>query len=76
MMMANNLTNRATRLERVAEVFGKGIFGSNGEAWLLQRKAASHMFTAKLVLSHRRPPKLKSQCHHSSRYGMIWYGGL
>eukprot|EP00343_Euplotes_focardii_P011922 CAMPEP_0205830414 /NCGR_PEP_ID=MMETSP0206-20130828/40990_1 /ASSEMBLY_ACC=CAM_ASM_000279 /TAXON_ID=36767 /ORGANISM="Euplotes focardii, Strain TN1" /LENGTH=173 /DNA_ID=CAMNT_0053134047 /DNA_START=24 /DNA_END=542 /DNA_ORIENTATION=+ len=28
-----------------SELFGKGIFGSNGEQWRVQRKSASHMFT-------------------------------
>lgn len=36
-------------MEITKELFGNGIFGSNGEAWRSQRKAASHMFTANLM---------------------------
>jgi hypothetical protein len=37
------------------ELFGAGIFASNGDAWLKQRKAASNIFTKRLLRDAMTP---------------------
>ncbi len=43
------------RMEWTHELFGNGIFGSNGKEWLVQRKAASNIFTLRLLRDGMTP---------------------
>jgi len=54
-MLKDNVDNyilSANRNELLSELFGQGIFGSNGESWRSQRKAASHIFSFRQLNDH------------------------
>eukprot|EP00457_Paulinella_chromatophora_P004321 gb/GEZN01004333.1/.p1 GENE.gb/GEZN01004333.1/~~gb/GEZN01004333.1/.p1 ORF type:complete len:518 (-),score=47.95 gb/GEZN01004333.1/:399-1952(-) len=40
------------RIELFGELFGQGIFASNGKQWKLHRKSASHIFTTKQLQAY------------------------
>ncbi len=56
-----------SRIEHLQEVFGHGIFASNGAQWRSHRKAAANIFTLRLLRDDMTPVFVESGVHMITR---------